>query len=387
MKKMNTLQLAFLATLMVGCNAVMPAFNALALAFGQNLIAATSVNYAPYYAQEMEALLVALARTTTGLELQATLAQSGYQPPQPSYAANQPQNNPYGQQSTQGNSQSNPYGQQNDPYAQQSDPSAQSNNPYAQQSNDPYAQQSNDPYAQSSDPYAQQTPPPSQSGDPYAEQADPYAQSSDPYAQQNNPYATRGIQPIELEANILAQRAGSTRLFAIEDGEVLRDGGNDPASGDLLKVQFKVNCACHVYVIGVDATGYVAQIYPDAEEGHSNPVAAGRDYLVPEGPEDWWGMDSFKGVEQVFFIASYTRREDIEQVLSRMANQPRNVSLQSYQPVTEAAYAPSTRGLVKVRKDPVSVKTASGTQSFTPTLFASEETTGEVVVTRWFRHE
>ncbi len=372
MKTPNKLLLTFLASMMVGCTAIAPTLSALAVAFGQNLIASASVNHAPYYATEMEALLVALARQTTGLQLQATLAQSGYQAPRPDYAKNQ--------------QPSNPYGQQNNPYAQQGGTQVAQNDPYAQQG-DPYAQQQGgaqgDPYAQSSDPYAQQSDPYSQQG----AQNDPYAQQADPYAQQSDPYATRSIQPIELEADILAQRAGSTRLVAIEDGEVLRDGGNNPASGDLLKVQFKANCACYIYVIGVDATGYVAQIYPDAEEGHSNPVAPGRNYLVPAGPQDWWAMDSFKGVEQVFFIASYVQRDDIEQVLSRMANQPRNVSVQSYQPVSEAAYAPSTRGLVKVKTGPVTVNTGSGAQSVTPTLFSSEETTGEVVVTRWFHHE
>ncbi len=362
MSKIRKCLLISLTTLMLGCEVVAPALTALAISFGQDLIAAASVNHAPRYAQELEALLVALARQTTGLQMQPVLAQSGYQRPPPAYVANQ-------QQGNQG---------YNTGYNQNNNASAQSDNPYTQ---------SNDPYGQGDDPYAQPD-------DPYAQPSDPYAQPDNPYAQNNNPYGSatgsepvRGIEPIELEATILAQRAGSNRLVAIEDGEILRDGGSNPASGDLLKVHFTTNCACYVYVIGVDATGYVAQIYPDVEEGHTNPVAPDESFTVPQGPQDWWAMDSFEGVEQVFFIASFTRREDIEQVLDRMANLPRDANPTGYQPVREAVVLPATRGLLKVKTQPVQVQAASGQQSITPTLFSTEDTSGELVVTRWFQHE
>ena len=411
---MNTLRktiLVSLTTFMLGCEAVGPALTALAINFGQDLIAAASVNHAPRYAQEVESLLVALARQTTGLNMQATLAQNGYQRPAPAYAQNQQANqgyynnttqqtNPYGQSNDPYAQQNDPYAQSNDPYGQQNDPYAQTNDPYGQQTNDPYGQQTNDPYGQqTNDPYGQQTNDPygQQSNDPYAQANDPYAQPSDPYGQASDPYgqvsdpyaenAVRSLAPIELEASILAQRAGSSRLVAIEDGEVLRDGGADPASGDLLKVHFSVNCACYVYVIGVDATGYVAQIYPDASEGHQNPVTPGQGYLIPASDEDWWAMDTFKGVEQVFFVASYTQRDDIQQVLTRMADEPRELQTQQYQPVQQAAFVPATRGLVKVKKPAVQVSAGGVSQSITPTMFSSSEATGEVVVTRWFQHQ
>ncbi|MEO0365166.1 MAG: DUF4384 domain-containing protein [Pseudomonadota bacterium] len=380
MTRSKQLLLLTVVSILVGCQAVAPALKALAVAFGQNLIATASANYTPRYALEMEALLVALARETTGLQLQATLAQNGYQAPPPGYAA---PNNTAGQSGYP----SGGYGQPQGAY---------------QTSTDPYeATSANDAYAE--DPYRDSSGEPSDYYDDYASPTDdasgtynPYARSNDSGASQSrrdsvsvatdNPYATRGIQPIVIEADILAQRAGTNRLEAIDDGAVLRDGGSDPASGDLLKVKFNVNCACYVYVIGVDATGYVAQIYPDAETDGTNPVTPGIDYIVPAGYEDWWAMDAYKGVEQVFFVASYVPRNDIEQVLSRMANQPRNVTAQ-YQPVNEAAFAASTRGLVRVKKAAASVNTAVGVQPLQSTQFSAEQLTGDVVVTRWFHHE
>ena len=356
MKKLR-LALMVLPLGLFGCEAVGPALKSLALAFGQDLIAAASVNHAPRYAVEVESLLVALAAQATGMQFQRQLAASGYQP--------RPRD--LGRQNNAGYrdvyASNNPYGQPNDPYAQQP------NDPYAQQSNDPYAQQSNDPYAQ-------------QSIDPYA-----HNNRRNPYAQPGAAYPVRSIAPIQLDAALLAQKAGTSRLVEVQDGDVLVDGGDTPARGDLLKVHFRTNCNCYVYVIGVDATGYVAQIYPDAEENHSNPVRGGASYLVPAGEQDWWAMDSFKGVEQVYFVASYTQRDDIEEALTNLAGMPRNVDPATYRPVAQAAIVPATRGLVKVKAQPIQVPSGNAEVEFTPTSFSSEQPGAEVVVTRWFRHE
>ncbi len=429
MKTLRNWLLAVTTGLMVGCEAMAPVLTQWAVNFGQDLIAAASVNHTPRYAVEMEALLIAFARQVTNMPMQGVLAQSGYQPPPPRYARqqnpgyqnndpygqNNNRNNPYGQQNNDPYEQANndPYGQasndpygrpnndpydqaNNDPYGQpNNDPYGQANNdPYGQPNNDPYGQAGNDPYGQANnDPYGQASNDPygRANNDPYARpNNDPYGQSrNDPYAQSSggSPYQTRSLPPVALDVALMAQRAGTNGLVAIEDGEVLRDGGNDPASGDLLKVHFRANCACYVYVIGVDATGYVAQIYPDAAEGHQNPVQPGKSYLVPSSDEDWWALDTYKGVEQVFFLASYQRRTDIEDVLARMANLPRAAAPQTYQPVAQAAVVPLTRGLVKVKARPMQVSSAGATTDVTPDLFRAPEPGAGVVVNRWFHHE
>ena len=173
----------------------------------------------------------------------------------------------------------------------------------------------------------------------------------------------------------------------MEDGAILYDGGQDPASGDLLKIHFRSNCTCYVYVLGVDATGYVAQIFPDEAENHRNPVRANEPRLIPAAGDDWWALDTFKGVEQVYFLASKERRRDVEQILATMAGMPRTAQAETYRPVAEAVVLPRTRGLVKVKAKPVRVTTGSSSQSFTPTLFSPAESGAEVVVTRWFRHQ
>ncbi len=455
----KTLYAVSALTLLMGCEAVAPALTQLAMRFGQDLIAAASVNHAPRYAVELESLLVALAQQATGMQMQGQLAQLGYQAPPPEYMQNQQAyntggyggygqsndpygqaNNPYGQNNGQYGQANDPYGQANDPYSQANDPYGQANNdpygqandPYGQANNDPYGQ-ANDPYGQADDPYGQANDPYGQAGDPYSQSDDPYAQAEDPYGQndepygesgdpygetndpygetngayaQNDPYggsndpyasgeaagvqyAVRGLAPIELDVAILAQRRGSGELVAVEDGDTLHDGGADPLAGDLLKVHFRANCRCFVYVIGVDATGYVAQIFPDSEEGHSNPVQPGAGYLTPGGENDWWAMDSFKGVEQIYFMASYAQRPDIEQILEQMAGMPRTPEAQNYQPVAAPAFIPTTRGLVKVKsQQPVAVPgSAAGPQPVSATLFTNEDPGGDLVITRWFNHK
>jgi hypothetical protein len=154
------------------------------------------------------------------------------------------------------------------------------------------------------------------------------------------------------------------------------------------KFSFRANCDCFVYVIGADATGYIARIFPDPASGLSNPVQANRQYVVPEGTA-WYGLDQYKGVEQVFFIASRTPRQDIEGPLSQLAQTPRTAPPQNYRSVREAATSDASRGLVKVQMGaPSTVQGESGQRyNFTPQSFAAQSGTDDVVITRWFNHQ
>ena len=271
-------------------------------------------------------------------------------------------------------------------------------------SNDPYASQAS-AYPQSASP--QGSPYPSAAGDPYGSaQAGQGAypsggQSPYPSAQASQyPSAQYGQDPygsstaIVLDAAILAQRASDraarrTDPTPIQDGETLRDGGKDPRKGDVTKFSFRVNCDCYVYVIGADATGYIARIFPDPASGQTNPVRANQQYVVPDGTA-WYGLDQYKGVEQVFFVASRTPRQDIEGPLTQLAQTARPAPPQNFRAVREPAMPSSvTRGLVKVQMGtPSAVQGESGQRfSFTPQAFASPSGADDVVVTRWFNHE
>jgi hypothetical protein len=329
----------------VGCGSVAP-FAPLAVKWGADLISAAANNYSPQYSKQLESLLLAVysdqvAKRMSGQQT-AQAGQVAYpspsdqaQPyPAPAYPASPAQSDPY---PTVGAASSSPYPSQASSLAS------------------------------------------NQQGSGTSASAYPPAGGSST------------TSPIVLDVAILAQRASDraarrTEPVPIQDGEVLRDGGSDPRKGDVTKFSFRTNCDCYVYIIGVDATGYVARIFP--EKG-GKPVRANQQYVVPQGTT-WYGLDQYKGTEQVFFIASRKPRPDVEKSLQQLTQTPRSSLSRNYRPVREAAVPdPASRGLVKVQMGTKSAVSSESGQpySFTPQAFAAQPGTDDVVVTRWFRHE
>ena len=333
----------------------------LAVKFGADLISSASANYSQKYASKVQDLMQGVyAKAVQRVNPQQT-------------ASADPYTGAYAQTpSAYPSTSSSPYPAQSDPY-----PSAagSSQSPYP---SSPYPSTAQSPY-----PAAQGSPYPSAAQSPYpAAQAAPYPSAG------QDPYGSAGA--IVLDATILAQRANDRAArrsdpVPIQDGDTLRDGGNDPRKGDVTKFSFRANCDCYVYVIGADATGYIARIFPDSASGPSNPVRANQQYVVPEGTT-WYGLDQYKGVEQVFFIASRSRRQDIEGPLNDLAQTARSAPPRNFRPVREAV---ATRGLVKVQMGtPSTVQGESGQRySFTPQAFAAQGGADDVVVTRWFNHQ
>ncbi len=423
------------------CAAVGTQLGQMAVGFQQGLVGTAQSNYGQDYSRVLADLIAALAYKELGIN------QPGQQYPQTAQAGGSyPGGGYYGQSqggqgtyqgqqaygSTYGNQASPQYpvqsqGGYNDPYASQqqgaySDPYA---SPSQGASNDPYANQGqsgyNDPYANQqgtySDPYAgqgaSQGSTQGQGGynDPYANQSqgaynDPYSNqgqgnySSSPNQYQRSPGETdsadsaetrAGPQTIDLTAALLAQRQnadGTFRLEPVADGAVLHSSQGDPAAGDRLKILFSVDCACFVYIIGIDATGFIAKIFPESTVGPGNPVEAGRKYLLPEGDE-WWGLDQYRGIEQVYFVASFRQRTDIESLLASLPDRRPGTRGDGYQPVSEPTVIPVPKGLIKVQDAaPVSVSTSSGASvEVSPTSFAATVAGADLVVTRWFRHD
>ena len=396
----------------------MPAITALATSVSQTYLQTTAQNYTPQYAKEVENLLVTLVREVTDLPLktveerQQTLAgyggygspggpyggqypsggeHGGYHPPGDPYGAQHPSGGAFGEQYPSGYPQTGyhppeePYGGQY-PYADGYDSNAQAG-VGGWPGGGPGSYGYGVPGYQGA---SSQSGPESYAYPGYSAPQNAYG-ASFPAASTPYPSAAPYLEPIHLTATLLRRtvdRSGRGGLVPIQDGEVLRDGRGDPSRGDRLKVLVSVNCACWVYVIGIDATGYVAQIFPDPDAPHlTNPLTPGREYLLPDGPF-WWGLDEFRGVEQVHFVASRTPRPDIEASLAQLARQPRDVSPQNYVPVTEPVQL-AFRGLVKV-SDPVPIDVSYAPQatiSVTPDQFVSNLHSADLLVTRWFRHE
>jgi len=331
--------------------------------WGADLVSAASQNYSKQYSNQLEGLLLAMYSDQAARRMQGTVppGPGGYG--QGTYPPNVPQGQPY-----------------------PIDPNSPQQYPYGgpQVSQGGYGAPPNYPFpAQSAAPGGPPDYPPTPG------QPSPYP---DPQYSQGGPGSA--MPGIVLDAAILAQRASDRAArrsdpVPIQDGEVLRDGGSDPRKGDVVKFSFRANCDCYVYVIGVDATGYVARVFPDPASRQTNPVRADQQYIVPEGTA-WYGLDQHKGVEQVFFIASRGPRQDLENSLSQLAKTPRSSLSKSLRAVREAVRPTlAMRGLVKVQMGTQSaVQTESGQRvSFTPQAFAAQTGVDDIVVTRSFNHE
>lgn len=195
---------------------------------------------------------------------------------------------------------------------------------------------------------------------------------------------------IALDIAVLVQRRSASQTSApvpIQDGDTLYSDPYDPIAGDKLKLSFSANCDCYVYIIGIDATGYVVPVFPDYESNYSAIVTANQQHIIPKDDE-WYGLDSYEGVEEFYFIASLEQRVDLENISKKFAKQVRKPRA-NYKPVTQAAIVPATRGIVKIKAGkPAAVQDSSGVEhSFTPMSFLSSVRGDDLVITRWFNHK
>ena len=147
---------------------------------------------------------------------------------------------------------------------------------------------------------------------------------------------------------------------------------------------FRCNMHCYMYIIQLDSTGKMDPIFPSSYFSLGNPVEPHIVYSLP--PENkWFYLDENTGVETIYFIASRSRRLDLEQLFSKFAD--RNRSLVQQSPVSLDSAVVITRGIEGVRpgrKQTVNFQDGSQGQ-YASTLFSSIQ--ADFVMTRWFYHQ
>lgn len=139
--------------------------------------------------------------------------------------------------------------------------------------------------------------------------------TASPVLQPATPASATAPIPIEIDLQLLklAQTDEGFDLVPIRDGDTLLHRVTLEDS-DAFKVFVRSSVDCHLYVINVDATGWVNVLHP--EDGRSANIRAGRELLLPEGGIDVaFAVDGHVGKETVYFIASREPRRDLEQVL------------------------------------------------------------------------
>jgi hypothetical protein len=107
---------------------------------------------------------------------------------------------------------------------------------------------------------------------------------------------------------------------------------------------------------------------------------------MPKG-DNWFSVDQFRGIEDLFFVASPNQRQDIEEILQNITGRERSATTTPQQ-VTKVSRVPY--GVGGIRPGTKTLGLSSGPGQDQPLLFTSyfEQKAGQDLrLTRWFRHE
>jgi hypothetical protein len=202
---------------------------------------------------------------------------------------------------------------------------------------------------------------------------------------------TRGLGegPLQLRVALLAVDEGPGPGTAIEDGHVLHDGRHG-GDADRLRVFASPSADAWVYVIAVDAVGRVQPLYPSTFSQRPPPVRAGQPLLLPGG-SDSYGLDEYRGLQHVFFVASQEPRPDLEQRLAAFAAaplpEPRGGDVSVRVPTILESEQIRTRGLTGVRPvETVQIPWEQGEIDEISAQLATAPPGADLVVTRFFVH-
>jgi hypothetical protein len=116
------------------------------------------------------------------------------------------------------------------------------------------------------------------------------------------------VKPIQLQYNFYTQTK-STPKRQFKSGATLR-------SGDQLKVSFVPDRPGYVYVINFDPLGNANVIFPHPNIKVGNEVKAGELYELP--PDDWYYLDSTKGKESIYLVASPIKINNLDDLISNV---------------------------------------------------------------------
>jgi hypothetical protein len=179
--------------------------------------------------------------------------------------------------------------------------------------------------------------------------------------------------------------ASGKEIVLMNDGEILKDGGDNTEAGDKFKVVVRPNCDCYVYIVSVDGSGWPQTVFPVKGGATANPVKNEQEYAFPEGPY-WFSLDQIKGIETFFVVASPVPRPDLEESMAQVSSLERP-STQITAQVEVAPVVPN--GFAKTEAGHVTqVKSESGQSvEITALTYVAGKPGEPVTVTRWFKHE
>jgi hypothetical protein len=185
-------------------------------------------------------------------------------------------------------------------------------------------------------------------------------------------------QTLEIAIDVVKQGFSNGRYTALSvaDGDVL-------TQEDYYKIIVQSNTLCYFYIIQLDSTGKIDSIFPSQFSTLNNPVEPNIRYEIPGG-NNWLFLDTNIGVETIYFIASRSRRADIEKVLQELRSKNQSLVRKQFIAINQSTIV--NRGIAGIRPgNSNNVSFQDGSKgSYAPTLIKSIH--AEFVMTRYFYH-
>ena len=103
--------------------------------------------------------------------------------------------------------------------------------------------------------------------------------------------------------------------------------------------------------------------------------------------ENWFRLDQFRGIEDLFFVASPNQRQDIEGILQSITGRERSATT-TLQQVIKVSRIPYGVGCIRPGTKTFGLSSGSGQDpTILLTSYFEQKADQDLRLTRWFRHE
>ena len=128
-------------------------------------------------------------------------------------------------------------------------------------------------------------------------------------------YQQRGRMGLHME---IIGKTGVIPTRGVPAGEAVEKiikEGDTLYSHDYCRINFKLDQDAYAYVVSYDSVGNLHQLYPDPATKAPQKIKANTKYTIPAGENNWFQLDSHKGTETVFVLASREPIRDFNETI------------------------------------------------------------------------
>jgi len=128
-------------------------------------------------------------------------------------------------------------------------------------------------------------------------------------------YQQRGRMSVNMEVIGKTSVIPTRGVPAREPVEKIIKEGDSLYSNDYCRIDFELDQDGYAYVLHYDSRGELHQLYPDSAIAIPKKIKGNTPYTIPSGENNWFQLDSHKGTETVFVLASREPIRDFNETI------------------------------------------------------------------------